>query len=121
MPKKFYTEIDIENLAKQGVRTLELHNGIVLTDVAREKARALGVQLVQGAPAVATAPVATAAPAATAAPVASPQGSAALQGSTSDELTQRIRNAVKARLGDQVDPALLDTVIKRVLANTKLK
>lgn len=109
MPKKFYTEIDIENLAKQGVRTLELHNGIVLTDVAREKARALGVQLVQGAPAVATAPA------------ESPQGSAALQGSTSDELTQRIRNAVKARLGDQVDPALLDTVIKRVLANTKLK
>ena len=111
MPKKFYTEIDIENLAKQGVRTLELHNGIVLTDVAREKARALGVQLVQSAPAVTATPAATAAPAVTAAPL----------GSTSDEITQRIRSAVKARLGDQVDPALLDTVIKRVLANTKLK
>lgn len=111
MPKKFYTEIDIENLAKQGVRTLELHNGIVLTDVAREKARALGVQLVQSTPAVTATPAATAAPAVTAAPL----------GSASDELAQRIRSAVKARLGDQVDPALLDTVIKRVLANTKLK
>lgn len=103
MPKKFYTEIDIENLAKQGVRSLELHSGIVLTDLAREKARALGVQLVQGAP-----------------PAAAPAG-AAVAGVSSDELAQRIRNAVKARLGDQVDPALLDTVIKRVLANTGLK
>lgn len=105
MPKKFYTEIDIENLAKQGVRSLELHSGIVLTDLAREKARALGVQLVQGAP-PATTPAA---------------GATAAAGVSSEELAQRIRNAVKARLGDQVDPALLDTVIKRVLANTGLK
>lgn len=114
MPKKFYTEIDIENLPKQGVRTLELHNGIVLTDVAREKARALGVKLVQSAPvpAAAAGAPAAAAPQVAAAPPA---------GVTSDELAQRIRSAVKARLGDQVDPALLDTVIKRVLANTKLK
>ena len=105
MPKKFYTEIDIENLAKQGVRSLEIHNGVVVTDVAREKARALGVQLVQSTPAVAAAPAVTTPP----------------QAGASDELAQRIRSAVKARLGDQVDPALLDTVIKRVLANTKLK
>ena len=37
------------------------------------------------------------------------------------ELEQRIRSAVLARLGSQVDPALLDVIIKRVLSSTGLK
>ena len=33
----------------------------------------------------------------------------------------RIREAVMARLGNQVDPALLDIIIKRVLKSTGVK
>lgn len=99
MPRRFITENDIKDLVKRGVRSLEVNNDIVLTDLAREKARELGVALLPNAGAAA----------------------APSQEPASADLTQRIRNAVQARLGDQVDPALLDTVIKRVLANTGLK
>ena len=36
-------------------------------------------------------------------------------------LRQRIRSAVAARLGNQVDPVLLDTIITRVLNNIGMK
>jgi hypothetical protein len=36
-------------------------------------------------------------------------------------LRQRIRDAVATRLGNQVDPALLETIITRVLNNVGLK
>ncbi|NTV72573.1 MAG: hypothetical protein HGA71_20865, partial [Azonexaceae bacterium] len=36
-------------------------------------------------------------------------------------LAQRIRTAVNARLGNQIDSQLLDTIIRRVLASTGLK
>jgi hypothetical protein len=34
-----------------------------------------------------------------------------------EELRERIRKAVKAKLGDQIDPTLLETIITRVLNN----
>jgi hypothetical protein len=37
------------------------------------------------------------------------------------DLTQRIRTAVLAQLGNQVDPALLDVIIQRVLKSTGVK
>ena len=40
---------------------------------------------------------------------------------TVNDLAQRIHNAVVARLGNQVDPALLDTIIQRVLTSTGVK
>jgi hypothetical protein len=36
-------------------------------------------------------------------------------------LAGHIRAAVNARLGNQIDPQLLDTIIRRVLASTGLK
>ncbi|MDX9953205.1 MAG: hypothetical protein RBT75_03880 [Anaerolineae bacterium] len=99
MPRRFITENDIKDLVKRGVRSLEVNNDIVLTDLAREKARELGVTLLPNAGAAA----------------------APSQEPASADLAQRIRNAVQARLGDQVDPALLDTIIKRVLTHTGLK
>ena len=38
-----------------------------------------------------------------------------------DTLRQRIRDAVNARLGTQIDPALLETIINRVLNNVGIK
>jgi hypothetical protein len=37
------------------------------------------------------------------------------------ELQARIKNAVMARMGPQVDPKLLDAIIQRVLSSTGLK
>ena len=39
MPKTFYTERDIEDLAKRGVISLVEDDDVVLTDLARDKAR----------------------------------------------------------------------------------
>jgi hypothetical protein len=57
--KTFYSAVDIEELASQGVRELVVDADTVLTSVAREAAAQLGVKLVapgQGAPAVAASP-----------------------------------------------------------------
>lgn len=122
MSKEFYTEKDIEDLFKRGVMTLNVSDNVVLTELAYEKAKRLGMKLLQASPDnPPAAPVrpyitqqsAASAPAAQFAP-ASPAGS-------ESDLTQRIRSAVNARLGSQVDPNLLDAIIKRVLQSTGVK
>lgn len=47
MPKTFYTERDIEDLAKRGVISLVQDDDIVLTDLARDKALRLGIELLR--------------------------------------------------------------------------
>jgi len=42
----FYTGSDIEDLAANGIRQLEVGQGVTLTDAARERAEELGVALV---------------------------------------------------------------------------
>ena len=44
MPKEFYTERDIEDMFKRGTTALELSDDVVLTELAYEKAKRLGVQ-----------------------------------------------------------------------------
>ena len=46
MPKQFYTEKDIEDLVQRGVKSLQVTDEVVLTELAYEKARRLGLQLV---------------------------------------------------------------------------
>jgi len=116
MPKKFYSEADIEDLVKRGIRSLVVDDGVVLTDLAYEKAVRSGLQLVG--------PQAGQPPAAPVRPyVSEQQATATIRTSpaASSELHQRIRKAVIEKLGNQVDPALLDTIISRVLQNTGLK
>jgi L-ribulose-5-phosphate 4-epimerase len=50
MPKVFYTEIDIEKMAKCGVLSLEINDNVVLTDLAYERATRLGFKLVRDKP-----------------------------------------------------------------------
>lgn len=113
MAKVFYTERDIEDLARQGVKSLVVSEDIVVTDLAREKARRLGVDLLNERDSrPASAPARpyiseTTSPAATT-PALKPTASGS-------ELETRVYAAVKAKLGDQVDDALLRTIVKRVL------
>jgi len=137
MPKEFYTERDIEDLFKRGVMTLEVTDNVVLTELAYEKANRLGMKLLRGQP--------DNPPAAPVRPYLSqkqnpPAASTSVRVTESEvsrlrtevpgprdsspsesDLPGRIHAAVIAKLGDQVDPALLDVIIQRVLKSTGVK
>lgn len=117
MSKTFYTERDIEILAGQGVSSLVVNDDVVITDVAREKARRLGVELVREHDTPSSAPIRPYI-AAKVKPKPSKEKSAS---SPDDDLRQRVLSAVRARLGDSVDAKLLDTIVKRVLRNVETK
>lgn len=117
MAKRFYTERDIEDMAARGEMSLQICDNVVLTELAYEKAESLGMRLVQS----------------NQLPPAAPVRPYLSQGDTpcttcndeksvdEPELRQRIRDAVNARLGNQVDPVLLETIITRVLNNVGIK
>ncbi len=126
MPKEFYTEKDIEDLVKRGQMSLAVNENVVLTELAYEKANRLGMRLVRSQPD--TPPAAPVRPylseksAARPTVSSTPSGPAMLAGKTGgDDLAARIRSAVNARVGSQVDPALLDSIIQRVLKSTGVK
>ena len=135
MPKTFYTERDIDDLVKQGVKSLIVDDDVVLTDLAYEKARRLGLELLResdqppGAPvrpyiakipspaarssgkAVVSTPPST--------PLATPVPS---RSAASDEdLQQRVYKAAQERLGNSVDPKLLETIVQRVVKSISTK
>jgi len=120
MPKEFYTERDIEDMAKKGVQSLVLTDDVVLTELAYEKADRLGVKLIRPHVTPPSAPVRPY--------ISEPKPGPGLASmdkgpcpECSSDLAKRVHDAVMARLGGQVDPALLDVIIKRVLNNVGLK
>jgi hypothetical protein len=52
MAKTFFTERDIEDLFARGVTSIVVHDDVVLTDLARERALKLGVRLARVKPGV---------------------------------------------------------------------
>ncbi len=115
MPKIFYTERDIDDLNARGVNSLDVTNHVVLTDLALERAMKYQMKINR---------VEQAAPKATYSPsvniyAAYPRESATRENITDAELKQRVKAAVLARLDEQVDEALLDAAITRVMAGMK--
>ena len=131
MSKTFYTERDIEDLIRQGVRSLIVDDDVVLTDSAYEKARKLGLELLRATDQPPGAPVRPyiaklASPSASAAraapgPASATPSAAALPATARDPLFQRVYDASLARLGDAVDPRLLETIIDRVLSSLRAR
>ncbi len=124
MPKTFYTDRDIEDLVKQGVQSLIVDDDVVLTDLAYEKAGRLGLELLRKDDKPPAAPVrpyiakplstpSVSAPKPVIAATTPIKASNIAQGR--DAMHKRVYDAVVARLGDEVDPKLLDTIIRRVL------
>ena len=120
MAKEFYTERDIEDMFKRGILSLRVDDNVVLTELAFEKANRLGMQLLRDKP--------VEPPAAPVRPYISqirkPDSTPATISPAAPEqvdLTARIRAAVLAQLGSQVDSALLDVIIQRVLKSTGVK
>jgi len=91
MSKTFYTERDIDDLYGRGVMTLEVSDAVVLTDLARERAFKLGLRLVKANP-------------------------THVEDRAQAELIHRVKAAVLARLGDQVEEKVLEAVIAKVIA-----
>ena len=130
MPKEFYTEKDIEDLFQRGIKSLQINENVVLTELAYEKAKRLDFQLItdraDNPPAAPVRPylsegrIAHAKPtAAPVSPIAMPQPNPTPPNTT--DIEKRIRSAVIARLGNQVDAKLLDNIIHRVVKGIGLK
>ena len=111
--KTFYTDRDIEDLASRGVSSLEVDDDVYLTDLARDKAERLGVKLVREHDTPPSAPIR---PYVAAQATDSP-ATAAPEGGTNEEMFAQVRAAVMKRVGEKADPDLIDTIIRRVLAN----
>ncbi len=110
MPRIFYTERDIEDLAKRGVKEVEVNDDVYITDVAREKMEQLGIK----AKSVSSRP-ATSMPSVTPA-VLPPAASGSLSEAEKQQVMDKVRSGVIARLGPGVDTALVDTIVRRVVS-----
>ena len=119
MPKTFFTERDIEDLFHNGGRSLTVTENVVLTELAYEKAKKLGIELLQPNDTPPTAPIR---PYINQPTFSSGPVNAGLPANPHlDEIKARVREAVKARLGNSVDPVMLDKIIERVAADIGLK
>ncbi|WP_319405087.1 hypothetical protein [uncultured Desulfosarcina sp.] len=133
--KQFYTVRDIEDMHAAGVVEIEIHDDVVLTDVAREKAIALGMNLNpveqanSGRPGTPMPRMAVAAqtkntptlggslPKTPAAP--SPSLPRPTNGAANADMVMRIKAAVVARLGTDKYNDLLDKIIPQVMSQLK--
>ena len=129
MPKQFYTEHDIEDMVRKGIKSLQVTDDVVLTELAYEKAKRFDFQLVStradNPPAAPVRPYLsekqTTPPKPTVASVAQVASQPGPTPSTPSAIEQRIRSAVIAKLGNQVDATLLDNIIRRVVKGIGLK
>jgi hypothetical protein len=131
--KKFYTDKDIEELFHSGVKTLRVDDDVVLTDLAFEKARTLGMLADDSPPAAPVRPyLSDVKPRHSTGRVDSVSSALSQSGrplipspspqrEKGVELEKRIREKVAAKLGNQVDAQLLDAIIERTLKVTGMK
>lgn len=135
--KQFYTVRDIEDMHAAGVVEIETHDDVVLTDVAREKAIALGMHLkpvattddARQGPGLTRMAAAAGKPKPpvvggaglnpTAAPSASPAPSQSTIGAAPTDRVMKIKSAVVARLGTDKYNDLLDKIIPQVMSQIK--
>ena len=120
MAKEFYTERDIEDMVQRGERSIVVHDDVVLTDLAYEKARRLGVELIQQEEAPPAAPVRPYINKVKTKP-AEQTATRPNQSPKLEMIRANVKAAVRAKLGGQISDALLDRVIDRVAAELGLK
>lgn len=123
--KTFYTVRDIEDMHAAGVTQIETHDDVVVTDVAREKAIALGIRLVpvEGAavslPGPVSSPMVAAGSTTTGPSAASVQPPRTGTAAAADDLVRKVKAAVIARLGTDKYNDVLDKIIPQVMAQLK--
>ena len=120
MPKTFFTERDIEDMFQRGTHSLSINDDVVLTELAYEKAKQLGMDLLQATDTPPSAPIRPYISKSLA--VNTGPASPGLSASPRlEEIKVRVREAVKVRLGSSIDPALIDKIIERVAADIGLR
>ncbi len=95
-----YTERDIEDLARRGVKEIAATDDVYLTDVARERAEKLGIALRGAADAFPEQPPAP--------------PSIATQ--DAEQAVNQVKADVIAKLGPGVDAALIERIVRRVVS-----
>lgn len=111
MPKIFYTEQDIDDLKARGVTSVDITENVVITDLAFERAMRHGIKVNRHEPSLTRATLSSSVNLVAAYPRSE---------STADaDLKQKIKSAVLAKLDGQVDAAMLDAVISRVVSSLK--
>lgn len=110
MPKTFYTDRDIDDMIRDGKTSLVVNDDIVVTDIARERAYKCNFKFLKENDIAPSTPVR---PYLVENPVTKKNTTISAKPEISVE--QQLFDAVKARVGDSVDPALLQSIIKRVL------
>jgi hypothetical protein len=115
MPKIFYTERDIEDLYHSGVTTLVVNDDVVVTDLGRERALKLGVELLREFDQPSSAPVRPYITDKSSPSAAPPLPQPPETQPTKTALEDRVLDAVRGQVGDTVDNSLLKTIIGRVL------
>ncbi len=118
MPKTFFTERDVEDLVQRGGRSITVTEDVVLTELAYEKARQLGVELLQPNDVPPAAPIR---PYLNQPSSGGPVSPLLSDNPRLEDIKARVRAAVAARLGSGIDPALIDKIIERVAADIGLK
>ncbi len=114
MPKTIYTERDIDDMARRGVREIALTDDVYLTDIARERAEKLGIVLSTKA---ASAPAQAAQ--VTPAPGSAPRPPADMSAARTEDIIGKVKADVIAKLGPSVDPVLIDRIVRRVVSQLK--
>jgi hypothetical protein len=107
---EFYTEVDIIDMVRAGNRSLTLGEDDRITDVARERALKEGINITRPPLEAAKRPEYRAPAMSTKTSPSAPNS-----GARRSDVQERVRQAVRSKLGSGVDPQMLDNVIKRVL------
>ncbi len=110
MRGEFYTDHDIQDLLKQGVRSLTLTEVDRITDLARERAAKGGMRIIWPEEGQEAAPHRYP-------PIAAPRaapGRKIDRASNSNDLRRKVRSSVIAKVGADVDPELIEEIIGRV-------
>lgn len=102
MPKVIYTDRDIDDLVRQGVKELVMTDEVYLTDLARERAEKKGLSLRASQ---ANAP-------------ASEPGKPTAE--NSEGLIRQVKADVVAKLGPEVDAALIERIVRRVVGQLEV-
>jgi hypothetical protein len=119
MSRTFYTERDIEDLAKRGVTEIEINDSVYITDVAREMMDKLGIKRKVTSSASASSSVLKSPDVANlhaqSAPNAPASNHASLTDAEKQEVIEKVKSGVIARLGAGVDSAVVEQIVKRVV------
>lgn len=112
MAKIFYTERDIDDMKARGVTSIDITDNVVITDLALERAMRYEMKINRAD--------SSSAPKAIFSSSVNLVAAYPREASASDnELKQKIKSMVLAKLDGQVDAALLDAIITKVLNGMK--